>query len=220
MKKNLLFVLLMYVPLSVYSQSLKFEPYVEGSLGYFKGKSISEGNFKYDSGFPITDYSIQTGGDGVVNYGLELGLRNIFVDGLRFGLSETYQKLTNLKTNGYITTNQNGNLVTKQENDVSAGDASINLILLNGYYDFNIEHYQLKPYVGLGVGIYSNNRMIDRSNVWSMMIGLNYPITENIYLGIKGTYYFLGDTTVSDGSNNTFSSTNSYSISGVLGYKF
>ena len=214
MKKILITVFLLSISSFVKSE---VRPYIEGSVGYYKMNTTNEGNFKYDpSGNPLTSYNIKTGGDGVTNVGIELGLAKLFNTGFRVSISETYLKLTNLKTNGYLTSNAG----TTLENNVPAGNANVNLMMFNGYYDLNIENSSFLPYVGAGVGSYANNRMTGTASAWSLMTGVNYALTTDVYLGLKGTYYFLGGATVGDGSGNTFNSTNSYSVNGTIGYKF
>jgi opacity protein-like surface antigen len=192
------------------------KPYIEGSVGYFKPSTTNEGNFNWFEGNPITSYSIKTSAQGVPNFSVELGARNIFGTGYRLGISETYLKLINLKTNGFITTSAG----THPEINVDGGNANVNLIMLNGYYDFSIPDSKLTPYIGAGIGSYANNRMTGSSTAWSLMTGVNYALTNNLYLGIKGTYYGLSGTTVNDGTNNTFNSTNAYSVNAIIGYKF
>ena len=200
--------------------SAQVTPYVEGSVGYFKMSSATLSNFLYDpvNGNNLTSYNVSNKGDPGIDLGVEVGAGHLFGTGLRLGVSETYVSIKNLKTNGTFTSSSG----TTVESNLDAGNMSVNLMMANAYYDFSIDNSSFTPYIGAGYGVYANNRMTGTGTAWSLMTGVNYSLTENVYVGLKGTYYSLSQLTINDGpgSNNVYGSTNAFSVNGVLGYKF
>lgn len=91
------------------------------------------------------------------------------------------------------------------------GNASVRTwsIMANGFYDFEVDCFDIKPYLGFGIGYANNkvtngrwnsswnnhhgrwnNRCKSQSNfAWQFIAGLAYPICENIDLDIQYRYF-------------------------------
>ena len=190
MKKILLAAALTALTTTAFAADLK--PYVEGSLGYMgidnvKGKDTSGGAFG-------------TKVDSDVTFGIEAGLKDVLLPGLRLGISDDY-----INAKGVSQTSSSSQI------------ASINLYQANAYYDFKTST-PLTPYIGAGIGGYKNNLYADHELAGSIKAGVNYNINQNIYAGLKATYFFLDSAKTPSGS--VIESNNAYSLNAVLGYQF
>jgi opacity protein-like surface antigen len=216
MMKNILgLTLLALYSTSTYAEGLSFTPYIEGSIGFFDSEKAEVGAFKYDNGNPVTSTSIFNHFDSTANYSVEVGLKDILPN-LRVGISDTFVRLKT-HTIGTITSYNSG-YISRYENE-DKGHSSTNIMMVNAYYHFPVD-YTLKPYVGLGLGAYKNNQVLDTEFAWSLVTGANYNINDHIYAGGKVTYYRLNEATASSQGNNTIAEHNAYTFNLVLGYNF
>lgn len=186
MKKILLAAALTALTTTAFAADLK--PYIEGSVGYK--------NFD--------DVDIKTSGskvkvDSDINYGIELGLRDV-LPGVRLGLSNEYIQ------------------VDTQTGTNPKSKSSVNTYQINAYYDFNISS-AFTPYIGVGLGGYKSNTYGSNEFAASVKAGVNYNINNNVYAGLKAAYNFYDEAKSTSGLTS-FDSFNTYSVNAVLGYKF
>jgi opacity protein-like surface antigen len=196
----------------------KNRPYIEGSVAYFKNGDLTVGNFRYDNGYPITASNITTGSYGTVGYQVELGISNIYNSNIRVSISESYIRQRS-RTWGSITSNQNGTIVVRTE-DIDKGYTKSNTYSINAYYDFYDPKSKFTPFIGASAGLYDNTSITKREPVYGLIAGINYDVTKNIYVGMKGQYLFVGKAITNDEGSNTLSAHNAYTVGASLGYKF
>jgi opacity protein-like surface antigen len=186
MKKILLVVALTALTTTAFAADLK--PYIQGSIGYM-GIDDLKGNNHVD---PKWTSKV----DSDITYGIEAGLKDILLPGLRLSISDDYV-----------------NAKVKSDN---TSIASVNVYQANAYYDFKTSS-AFTPYVGVGIGGYKNNRVRDHELAASVKAGVNYNFNQNVYAGLKATYFYLDD---SKGGKSDIESLNTYSLNAVLGYQF
>ena len=163
------------------------KPYIEGSLGYMGFDDIKGDNH-------IEKYTSKVDSD--ITYGIEAGLKDVLFPGLRLSFSDDYVN-------------------TKNQGDDSSS-MSTNIYQANVYYDIKTST-AFTPYVGLGIGGYKNNVFKDHELAASVKAGVNYNFNQNMYAGLKATYFYLDD---AQGGESDIESLNTYSVKAVLGYQF
>ena len=151
-----------------------------------------------------------------INYTGEIGLANIF-NNWRIGASGTTVRLRG-HTNGSITFTHNGNNTVYENLD--KGYSKSELYTLNGYYEYPLKDYPVTTYIGAGYGFYDNNLVVNKRPAYALLGGANYNINSNLYLGLKGSAFYLERTVVNDGSDNRLSAHAAYMINLVVGLKY
>jgi opacity protein-like surface antigen len=185
MKNILLAVSLTALTTTTFAADLK--PYIEGSVGHFDSKDSKS-----------TDGTVVVKTDNDTNYGIELGLRNVGLEGLRLGLSDNY--------------------VNGQKVKDSTSTVNSNIILANVYYDIKTST-PFTPYVGFGLGGYKASVAKDAEFMWALNAGVDYNFTSNVYVGVKARY-FMGSDFVAADSGKTYKDIDSYTVGAALGYNF
>ncbi len=218
MKKYLLLFFALFFSTAIYADENSNRLYIEGSVGYFKNGDLTVGNFKWDNGYPITASNITTGSQGAVGYQIELGVSNLLNSNIRVSLSESYVRLRS-RTWGSITSNQGGTTVVRTE-DIDKGYTTSNTHSINVYYDFYNPDSKFTPFVGASAGLYKNTSITKNEPVYGLIAGGNYAINNNLYVGLKGQFFFVGQAITNDEGSNTLSNHNAFSLGASLGYKF
>jgi opacity protein-like surface antigen len=191
MKNILLAVSLTALTTSAFAADLK--PYIEGAVGWADAKDTSSS-------------TINTKFDSDVNYAAEIGLKDIAGTGIRLGGSYSQNELDYKATR----------IATGAVLETSASKAKT--YLLNAYYDFKTGT-ALTPFVGFGLGMQDTAGAKDNEFVYGMHGGAKYNITNNVYVGAKGS--FLRANGITDATSNAkYSDHNQYSINATLGYEF
>ena len=171
------------------------KPYIEGSVGYFDldDTSSSASRVKPDSD---------------VNYGIELGFKNIADTGLRLGGSYLYSE-PDVKTYNATTGEEVENIKYKQK-----------IYFLNAYYDFK-NSSPLTPFIGAGVGRHDWDATF-KETAYALHGGANYNIDKNLYIGVKGSYFRTKEFNAVGASlaNESFSDMDSFAVNALLGYEF
>lgn len=192
MKKILIATILSSIASFAYAD---VKPYIEGSVGYFDldDTSSSASRVKPDSD---------------VNYGIELGFKNIADTGLRLGGSYLYSE-PDVKTYNATT----GALAEDKEYKQK-------IYFLNAYYDFK-NSSPLTPFIGAGVGRHDWDATL-KETAYALHGGANYNIDKNLYIGVKGSYFRTKDfTTVGvSRASESFSDLDSFAVNALLGYEF
>jgi opacity protein-like surface antigen len=175
--------------------SADVKPYIEGSVGYFDLDSTSSS-------------ATQVKPDSDVNYGLEIGFKNIADTGLRLGGSYLYSK------------------PDVKSYEVSTGDLAETakykqkIYLFNAYYDFK-NSSAVTPFVGVGLGSHDYDT-VSKEFVYALHGGAKYNIVNNVYVGVKGSYFrtkgFTSEGT--SGADESFKDLNSFAVNATLGYEF
>ncbi len=158
---------------------------------------------------PINDLEVRHEDDSVLGNSLAVGydwkdhgfpIRTELEAGIRYRFDLDYRakKDRHPISDGFSVTSYSTNLATV-------------FAMINTYYDFHLE-YDLRPYVGVGVGWARHMADTERYNfltsstineidntdnfTWSLMGGVIYDWTRNWGLGLEGRFVDLGDVTV------------------------
>ena len=177
-----------FLTLTTTAFAVDLKPYIEGSVGYMGFDDVKGDNHVNPKWTSKVDSDI--------TYGIEAGLKDFLFPGLRLGFSDDYVN-------------------TKIQGD-DGSSASANIYQANIYYDFKTSS-AFTPYVGAGIGGYKNNVFKDHELAASVKAGINYNINQNVYAGLKATYFYLDD---AQGGESDIESLNAYSVKAVLGYQF
>ena len=192
MKKILIATILSSIASFAYAD---VKPYIEGSVGYFDLDSTSSSATRVKT-------------DSDVNYGLEFGFKNIADTGLRLGGSYLYSE-PKVKSYRVSTDALLEDLKNKQK-----------IYLFNAYYDFK-NSSALTPFVGAGLGSHDWDT-VSKEFVYALHGGAKYNIVNNVYVGVKGSYFRTKSFTVegASGSNEKFTDLDSFAVNATLGYEF
>lgn len=192
MKKFLIATILSSVASFAYAD---VKPYIEGSVGYFDLDSTSSS-------------ATRAKPDSDVNYGIEIGFKNIADTGLRLGGSYLYSE-PDVKSYNATTGDLSEDKEYKQK-----------IYFLNAYYDFK-NSSPLTPFIGAGVGRHDWDATF-KETAYALHGGANYNIDKNLYIGVKGSYFRTKDFTAVGVSNATesFGDMDSFAANATVGYEF
>jgi opacity protein-like surface antigen len=169
------------------------KPYVEGAVGWADAQDTSSS-------------TITTKFDSDINYAAEIGLKDIAGTGIRLGGSYSQVKADYkaiVKATGAV---------------AETSSAKVKIYLLNAYYDFKTGT-ALTPFVGFGLGMSDAVGGKDNEFIYGLHGGAKYNITNNVYVGAKGS--FLRANGLTDSQNGyKFSDHNQYYVNATLGYEF
>jgi hypothetical protein len=143
--------------------------------------------------------------DGTELQWKQIGVKDIGGTGIRLGGSYTHAELD------YVATNPTSG-------NSAAGKAKSKAYLLNAYYDFKTGT-ALTPFVGFGAGMYDTTDAKDNEFIYALHGGAKYNVSNNVYVGAKGSFYRASGITDAT-SNQNYSDHNQYSINATLGYEF
>lgn len=111
-------------------------------------------------------------------------------------------------------------LVTAKNDLLNGLKKDINLYMVNAYYDFK-NSSAFTPYVGAGLGLASIKDTKGNEFAYSLMAGANYNVTNNIYVGVKGTYTRVnGPTSDKYGVDIDLEDISLWRADAVVGYQF
>jgi opacity protein-like surface antigen len=217
--KKILLVSLVSAIFSPIVHAADLKPYVEGSIGYANVsdsnlENLLDGTHSTHGGEIITSGSIRSEQKATAAYGVEIGLKDLFIPNLRLALSETYMRPKSSLKGTFLT-----NAGTTVDVNEAAQTQSVNIVMVNAYYDFKIDS-PFTPYVGAGLGAYNSNANHQTEFAWSLMAGGKYHINDNVYVGAKATYYRLSGASIPDSGTLSLSDTNAYTLNANLGYEF
>jgi len=191
MKNILLAAALAALTTTVFAADLK--PYIEGAVGWSDAQDTSSS-------------TITTKFDSDINYAAEIGLKDIAGTGIRLGGSYSQAK-------------PDYKAIYKADGSVAeASSAKAKTYLLNAYYDFKTGT-ALTPFVGVGLGMQDTDGAKDNEFVYALHGGAKYNITNNVYVGAKGSFLRANGITESDNSAK-YSDHNQYNVNATLGYEF
>ena len=88
---------------------------------------------------------------------------------------------------------------------------------LNAYYDFTGSQ-QFIPYIGIGIGLADIENTEDKELMLSGYLGANYSVTENLYIGLRGSARHVHGPTDLAGIN--YEDVVIYEVGAVTGIKF
>ncbi len=191
MKKILLAAALTALTSTAFAADLK--PYIEGSVGYLDGSDSNAADGK----------TVKQDGD--LNYGIEIGLKDVLVPGVRLAGSITH---SNPEPHFYQSGVDQG----------AIKGLSLNIAMVNAYYDIKTNS-PITPFVGVGLGGAKMSSGKDYEFAYALMAGAKYNITNNIYIGAKGSFYRVNGLT-SKSAGTEYSDSNLYTLNALVGYEF
>lgn len=222
MKKILLVSALLAATTAASAADLK--PYVEGQLGYYNVDDIKTETWtgsEVINGSTLTSASAKIKYDNAWGGGLELGLRDVGIDGLRLAASYQRASFDMKKVTGSATvdgTNYTEDITSVIRNDLGINlDNHFNLYMLNAYYDFK-NASSFTPFVGVGVGMADIQHAKDNEFAYSLSAGGKYYFDKNIYVGIKATYTSVNGP--KDELGIEYKDIDMYSGHALLGFEF
>lgn len=212
MKKILLVAALTALTTTAFAADLK--PYVEGSFGWADSAdknilNLLDGSHETDNDQVITSGFAKTQSKSTWNAGIEIGLKDVLVPGIRLAVSDFY-----MRPKGDLTGTVNGDSFSE-----STGRASMNIMTANAYYDFKTNS-PITPFVGAGIGGYKVNQLTESGLAWSLMAGGKYALNNNVYVGAKATYMRLEGVQLENNSSLETDDSNVYALNATLGYEF
>jgi opacity protein-like surface antigen len=212
MKKILLVAALTALTTTAFAADLK--PYIEGSLGWTNSDDRDILNLldtTHDTnGTPITSGSLKSESNSTWNAGIEIGLKDVFMPGVRLAVSDLY-----MRPKGKLTGTVNGTTSVSED----TGRSSVNIMMANAYYDFKTNS-PITPFIGAGIGGYKVNTLAESGMAWSLMAGAKYALTNNVYVGAKATYMRLEGVKLADDSTLETDDSNGYAVNATVGYEF
>ena len=216
MKKILLAAALTALTSTAFAADMK--PYIEGSVGWADSAdkdilNLLDGSHSTSSNLTITGGSLKSKSDSTWNAGIELGLKDVFIPGVRLAVSDIYMRPKG-KLTGSIATASTASSVNED-----AGRSSVNVASVNAYYDFKTNS-PITPFIGAGIGGYKANTLSESGLAWSLMAGAKYALTNNVYVGAKATYMRLEGVKLENGSTLESDDSNAYALNATLGYEF
>ena len=122
---------------------------------------------------------------------IEVGVKDIYVEGLRLGLSYDYIKVKGDVSS--ITGNVGGETISEgvinaiKKSEAASLDKNQGLLLANIYYDFTVD-FPIKPYLGVGLGITTQGTDF----AWAIIAGADYWISDQLSIGLKYKFYEVG----------------------------
>jgi opacity protein-like surface antigen len=87
------------------------------------------------------------------------------------------------------------------------------------YYDF-VSSSPITPFVGFGAGFSEMAGDVGTDLAWSAAVGVNYNITDNIYLGLRGEYFYTYIKEPASAGTREIDGADVWSGALVLGFKF
>jgi opacity protein-like surface antigen len=200
-------------------------PYVEGQIGRMQVNDVDGSTSAAAGGFNV-DASTKAEYDSDIAFGAEIGVRKIADTGFRVGASFTSFQAdleqvdlgAALSFNGTVIGTAAGTFTADQL--ATAGvtlDNDVKAYSINAYYDFDLDK-RFTPYVGVGIGLADIENANDKELMLSGHAGINYALTEKLYVGARGTYHRINGP--SDSFGIDYDDITAYSVGAVVGYNF
>jgi opacity protein-like surface antigen len=172
--------------------------------------AVATGSFEYDPS---------------IEYGIELGVRAIGGTRFRAGLSYSQFEAEFVKGTVSAALSYDGSVLVSGSDSFTRADLEglgltfdnkVKVYSLNGYYDFKAGK-RVAPYLGLGIGLSDIENANDKELTLSGYAGVNYNVTEKLYLGIRGTIRRVAGPT--DTFDVKYDDVTAWSIGAVFGVK-
>lgn len=190
-----------------YSTAHSMDFYIEGMAGAAIPSNTE--SKRYDGTLSAPGISITGSFEGLVNWspsvasGVEVGIHNFGVQGLRVAGGFSYFQLDvnelELSANGTATINgQTFNISAnpnfKREDYPALGELDDEVWLWGPsfYYDFPIQGTRWAPYIGVGGGLADVRNATEATYYARGTVGVNYSVTQNLFLGLRTDYVRLG----------------------------
>jgi len=176
-------------------------PYIEGHLGGVMPRDI-----KLEAGTVAQTGEIRAKEREA--FGGEIGIANISGTGFRLAASALSSTLH--IDEGCI--DGVGCAAASEKN-------STQLYMGRVYYDF-VSSSPITPFVGFGAGFSDIAGDVGTDLAWSAAVGVNYNITDNFYLGLRGEYFYTYIEEPANDGDNEIDGADIWAGAIVLGFKF
>jgi opacity protein-like surface antigen len=199
--------------------------YAEGQIARTQVQDV-DSNTSAASGLWSASVSGSLEYDPSIEYGIELGIRAIAGTRFRVGLSYSQFEAEFKEGTASAALSYNGSAVLSAagsftradlQNVGVTADNKVKVYSLNGYYDFEAGK-GVTPYLGLGVGLSDIENANDKEFTLAGYAGVNYDLTEKLYLGIRGALRRVSGPT--DSFDIKYDDITAWSVGAVLGVKF
>lgn len=210
------------------SNGFSIEPYVEGQFGVGIVEDVDGSTIIGDAtGFNVSINLTDLEYDNSLAFGGEFGFKNIIPNSnIRMALGITAFEAEFEKGNGSAALNFGGTaLITASGSFTAAEAAALGLTLTNDVRLFGLNTYLdlstnsvFVPYIGIGLGFADIENAKDNEFAASFMLGGKYMITDNSYIGAKGSYYNIFGPT--DKAGIEYDDINAWTFSMTLGIEF
>ena len=199
--------------------------YIEGQLSSVKAKDISTPVYSGSGGgLTFSNFKASISYDRSTSFGFELGYR--ISPGIRVGFGYSSFSLdwnaingSGTISDGSSTINLSTTVRRSQISGASTLDNKVKTYMFNGYWDL-LENPDSSfiPYLGYGFGQTNMSNVAKNSNTLAMMIGANYNLSENSYVGAKFTRYIVKGPT--DKAGVKYQDIEADAISVTYGFRF
>ena len=214
--------------------SAEIKPYIEGQINFYnpddvQSNNIGLGSLTSGSTTLSASASIENEYDTDTVGGVEFGIKLDKNSRVGFSYSKPDFELENITlsvgatlTDGTDTIGRGASrkfsraqLATVAPADTF--DNEVKLYSFNYYYDFD-STTDIKPFLGLGIGLADIKNADDKELMYSFHGGARYFIADNTYVGAKASYSTIEG--IKDGFGITYEDIDLYSGSLVLGIEF
>ena len=192
--------------------------YIEGSLSVVNVDDVSTIPYSGSSGgITFNNLSGTVDYDNATAYGIELGYYvapsfRVSLSYNRFSLDwDTITVSAGSISDGTTTVSGSGTVTRGQLSGDSAFDNDVSLVMINAYYDFDTQ-VSFTPYIGLGFGRADISNAVGDEDAVAIMLGVNYDLGSNNYIGARYTRYRVDGPTDQLGFQYQDVTTNAFSI--------
>jgi opacity protein-like surface antigen len=204
------------------------EFYIEGQLGATVIENVDTATYSDTAGgVTYSNVSASIDFDTAYTGAAEIGVGGFGVDNLRLGLSVKHLKaklnaitISGTATDGTTTLTGPASFSRADLDTIGAGsvfDNTVRIFSVTGYYDFKNDS-AFTPYLGAGIGLADIENAKDKEFALNLSAGVNYAITEKIYLGVRADYHRIEGPTDKIGVN--YDTIQAYSAMASVGYRF
>lgn len=206
------------------SLAADMKPYIEGQLGWSSADDVDTKTYSGTVSGVAYNGRVQVQTDSSLSGGVELGLNNVGIDNLRFGASYNraqydMSKVLAIGSLAYHGSTYAGSVdvTSALKADGISFDNSVNLYMLNAYYDFKTSS-PFTPFVGASIGLADVEHAKDNEFAYGVSAGAKYNFDKNLYLGLKGSFTRVNGAT--DKLGMEYEDIDLWSAHALLGYEF
>lgn len=200
------------------------KPYIEGQLGWSSADDVDTKTYSGTVSGIAYNGRVQVQTDSSLSGGVELGLSNVGADNFRLGASYNraqydMSKVLAIGSLAYHGTTYAGSVdvTSALRADGISFDNSVNLYMLNAYYDFKTSS-PFTPFVGASIGLADIEHAKDVEFAYGASAGAKYNFDKNLYLGVKGSFTRVNG--AKDELGMDYEDIDIWSAHALLGYEF
>ena len=200
------------------------KPYIEGQLGWSSADDVDTKAYSGTVSGIAYNGRVQVQTDSSLSGGVELGLSNVGIDNFRIGASYNRAQYDMSKVLAIGSLSYHGStyagsvdVTSNLRADGISFDNSVNLYMLNAYYDFKTSS-PFTPFVGASIGLADIEHAKDVEFAYGASAGAKYNFDKNVYLGVKGSFTRVNG--AKDELGLEYEDIDIWSAHALLGYEF